>query len=387
MIVFAPAENNLSFRCPSPAEINFDVELKEIEVVLSEASSQDVELDDALLRRSTGATTRIDAEVSYLPIVGSVVLPRFSSANSSLATVDSQGIVTSVGTGQVDIFCRALQTTKRVTHNARTLTPTTTDTFVDYLPGSLGKAAASSLDSIIAGGGELTLFSAKSQPAGTFERNTACWAGSLDWTGVSPTNSADAFRRGGTLVSPRHLIWANHFNIPNGTQIIFVSNNNTTVTRTVANSSPIPNTDIQVGVLNEDVEEGVSFYAVMPSTWREYLATVFQTFLPLVTTDQEQKALCRELTTITEASDFIAHRRAQQAERQALSEQIVVGDSGQPLFLVLNGQMILLGCHYSAWGATNIASNITAINAAMTTLGGGYQLTTADLSSFTNFAS
>jgi hypothetical protein len=29
----------------------------------------------------------------------------------------------------------------------------------------------------------------------------------------------------------------------------------------------------------------------------------------------------------------------------------------------------------------------TEINAAMTTLGGGYQLTTADLSTFTNFAS
>jgi len=52
----------------------------------------------------------------------------------------------------------------------------------------------------------------------------------------------------------------------------------------------------------------------------------------------------------------------------------------------INGELVLQGAQSTTRSNSNIAGAITEINAAMTALGGGYQLTTVDLSGFTTFA-
>jgi hypothetical protein len=383
--ITADSEANI-LRCPPPSESDFNLELQEIEVVLSSASTTTITIDDGSYERSTGASVRYDAIVAYLPQVGNATVPKFESANTSIATVASNGSITTVGSGVVDIFCRAFKTSKKVAHNARFQNPTTVETFLNYLDGTLGSHSTAVLDSLINAGGQTALFSEKNNQTNTYARNAACWASSLDWSGVSPTNSAEAFKRGGTLISPRHLVWANHFNIPNGTTLTFVNNANEVFTKTVINSLRIGATDIRVGVLNSDVDQSVTYYAVLPADYRDYLVSVLLTYLPLITTDQEQKALCRELINVGASGQSWAHRAAQTGNRADYTENLVVGDSGQPLFMLINGQLVLLGSHYSAGAVPQLANYTTEINAAMTTLGGGYQLTTADLSAFTNFA-
>lgn len=373
--------NAKQLRCPSPSESDFNIELDEIEVVLSAGSLETYISDDALYERNTSATIRYDARVSYVPVTGVVTTPLFRSSDQSVALVSASGDVTIKGTGAVDLFCRAFQTTKKVTHNARTQNPATVDSFTSYVDGSLGAHTTTSTDALLSGE-DVNLFSSTNP----FTRNSQCWAASLDWTGVSPTNSLDPLRRGGALISPRHLVWANHFNIPNETSLTFVDNINQTVIRTVSNSLQVSNSDIRVGVLNEDVSESISFYSVLPAGWRDYLVTVLSTSLPLITITQDKKVICREMFNILSNSQLLAHGIAQKTNRSAYTAPLVVGDSGQPLFILINGELILLGCHYTATGIPQLAKYIDEINAAMTTLGGGYQLTTADLSAFTNFA-
>jgi hypothetical protein len=125
----------------------------------------------------------------------------------------------------------------------------------------------------------------------------------------------------------------------------------------------------------------------MPTDWRDYLLNVSFTVLPLLTTDQEKKALCTDLATISATNDFVQHGQFTSGFRQPFSERIVVGDSGQPLFMLVQGSLVLLGCHRTPNACPNLVNYTDAINAAMTTLGGGYQLTTVDLSAFTNFLS
>jgi hypothetical protein len=389
MISIAPDATEIKFRCPLSSESNFSLELQELEVVLSASSTSNFEIDDGLFQRNVGSSARYDAKVYYVPEVGDVTIPNFFSSNPSIATVGNNGNVTTVGSGNVDIFCRAFQTTKKVVHNARTVTPTTTDIFLNYLEGTLGEHSTHEVNAIISSGGELNLFSVKNPQTPIYTRNPTCWASSLDWTGVSPHNSAGGFQRGGTLISPRHLIWANHFNIPNGTTMTFVSAENQIVTRTLTNSLQISSSDIRVGVLNSDIGASVSHYSVLPSNWDDYLVTVSQTYIPLVTTDQEQKAICRELSniSITAHGGRMFHRLAQVSPRQNFSENIVVGDSGRPMFMIINGEMVFLGCHYNTGAIVSLHEYITEINAAMTTLGGGYQLTQVDLSGFTDFSS
>jgi hypothetical protein len=384
--ITADSEANV-LRCPPPSESDFNLELQEVEVVLSSASTEDLEINDGLYRRNIGSSIRYDGVVTYVPQIGDVAVPKFVSANPSIATVSSNGSITTVSSGNVDIFCRAFQTTKKVNHNARFQTPVTVDTFLNYLDGSLGADSTSGVNALISSGGDLNIFSVKNTQTGTYTRNSSCWASSLDWTGVSPTNSVDPFRRGGTLVSPRHLIWANHFNIPNGATMTFVSNSNEVFTRTISNSVQIANSDIRVGVLNSDIDSSISFYSVLPANWRDYLVSVLFTFLPLITTDQEQKALCRELTNVSTNGELLAHRLAQVEPRQNFTEPLITGDSGQPMFMLVDGEMVFLGTHYTAIGISQIVKYITEINSAMTTLGGEYQLTEVDLSGFIDFSS
>lgn len=392
MISIAPDATETKFRCPLPSESNFLFELQERELVLASSSSTLVTIDDALFQRDSPALVRYDAEVVYFPTAGPVTSPYFFSGNPALATVDSSGDVTTVGSGNVDIFCRALQTTKKVTHNARTTGGSTADTFLSYIDGTLGKHSTEQGDELVSGGGELNLFSTKNSATSTYVRNASCWAASLDWSGVSPHNSTGGFQRGGTLVSPRHLVWANHFNIANGATVTFVNDSNEVFTRTVSNSVQIGFSDIRVGVLNADIDASVSFYQVLPNDWRDYIVAVFRTNIPLITTDQDQNALVRDFNNSANTGPAgiiqISHNvPAQDSPRSPFSQQIVGGDSGQPMFMLINGTMVLLGCHYTAFGIPLLSNYITEINAAMTTLGGGYQLTQADLSAFTNFAS
>jgi hypothetical protein len=73
------------------------------------------------------------------------------------------------------------------------------------------------------------------------------------------------------------------------------------------------------------------------------------------------------------------------ATRLDFFEDIIRFDSGNPVFILINGQPILL----TVWtrGGPGIGTSVTAfkadINQLMSDLGGGYQLTEVDLTGFT----
>ncbi|WAQ94057.1 hypothetical protein MAR_006528, partial [Mya arenaria] len=43
-----------------------------------------------------------------------------------------------------------------------------------------------------------------------YVRNPHCWAYPLDLTCISPWNSNQGNRKAGTLITPRHAVWAKH---------------------------------------------------------------------------------------------------------------------------------------------------------------------------------
>ena len=56
-----------------------------------------------------------------------------------------------------------------------------------------------------------------------YVRNPECWASDLDLTCISPWNSQLRNRKAGTLISPRHAVWARHYNIRVNSTLRFVS--------------------------------------------------------------------------------------------------------------------------------------------------------------------
>lgn len=366
------------------SEEDFAVSIDELPIIIAEGSVEELTIGDAVFVRHTGATARIDAQASVIPTVGSPEV-RFRSSDVNRAIVDSQGRVTTTGTGDVTIFAETPYLRKKVTHAARTEDPTTVDTFQEYIAGSLGLHVNTAMDALVLVGGELPLFTVKNHTSSSYQRNAANWLAAHDFTGVSPWNSNAQNRKGGAAITPRHLVhaWHSGYTPPVGTEIRFVASDGTVITRTIAARAQVGNTDIGVTQLNEDLPESIAVYKILPANWRDYMVTVFPARTAIISLDQEQKSLCRDMTGASGTS--IGHQNATGA-RAALTETLIAGDSGQPNFMLIEGELVLLGCHHGPGVFPHLASHIGEINAVLSELGGGGSLSIADISAFTDFS-
>lgn len=237
-----------------------------------------------------------------------------------------------------------------------------------------------------------TLYRVMDHTSPRYERDPLHWAADLDLTCISPWNSLEAHKRAGTLITPRHVIFAQHFPLPNGTEIRFVDSTDTIHTRTVSNTAQILTTDIRVGVLDSDLPSTIRFAKILPSNWATYFPTASEPNLaiPVLATDQDENLLymeTRQLHYLYGGVRYVSLKRADELVRTqfaALHEQFITGDSGSAAFFVFNREPVLAGCVYGSDSQTRFVlpsphHYAADINTALTTLGGGYQLTTFDL--------
>jgi hypothetical protein len=232
-----------------------------------------------------------------------------------------------------------------------------------------------------------------------YVRNPDCWAYEFDLTCMAAYNSSGwdmstngccpwekATRRAGTLISPRHVMFANHYTPPNGTELRFVANNNTVVSRVLSKSVQIGSTDLKIGVLDTDVPTNlIRFAKVLPSNFTNYfpnaLNQISGTAIPALCLDQDENALESDISSV---STFISFSMPSDTTRSRFFENKISGDSGQPAFMILDGQLVLLTVWTSGGGGAGyfVTEYLNEINLAMATLGGSYGLTTVDLGAY-----
>lgn len=251
------------------------------------------------------------------------------------------------------------------------------------------------------------IFSSYNHTTATYTRNTSLWITGVDITCYSVWNSNSAQNKAGTLVSPRHLIYANHYTYPNGTTVRFVDNSNNVVDRTIDSQVRVGTTDIQVAKLNSDVPAGISFAKVLPTGYPYRLPNLpdLQYFgdgfynIPYIYSDQENKILCGNATSLLVDANIYPQGGSSglknnfsggqvpvdYPDRYDLWENVISGDSGSPAFFIYDGGVVLLATWYYAFSGPSVAAWHAEVDAAMTTLGGGYTLTDADLSTYTAY--
>lgn len=233
------------------------------------------------------------------------------------------------------------------------------------------------------------LFTTRGDATQPWVRNADVWTAKgsavLDFTGASPWNSSLGYKRAGTLISPRHIVFANHYAIPNGATVIFVDKNNAVITRTLQNQEYL-SADIRVGVLDADVPSSIAHYPVMDYNDLKKLLSLSSTgmvpaYVPMVVLDQEDKAVVRDAYFITQ--DLVNHMAAPVgSDRNKFNEEMITGDSGNPGFFVIDNQLVLALTHFGPSAGPNYGAFINRINQAMTNLGGGYQVKKFDVSCF-----
>lgn len=206
-------------------------------------------------------------------------------------------------------------------------------------------------------------------------RSTTHFAHAVDLTCVS-LQTAGNWQ--GTAISPRHIVTANHINPANGTTITFVAADGTNVSRTLSNSSRIGSTDIQIGLLSSDLPTSIVPARVISSAQEATLSTGS----PLVFVDQAQKIFIGERNTSAESTNSFVVQQAGTSPRSTFwkSGGLVTGDSGGAIGAIIDGVYVAMSEMHTANSSTqlsgdSIARNYAAINSAMTSLGGSYQLT------------
>ena len=235
------------------------------------------------------------------------------------------------------------------------------------------------------------IFSKQDHTHRIYTRNSKCWAYPLDLTSISPWNSAGHTRRAGVLISPRHALWARHYSMRVNTTLRFVDKHNNIVERRIVKEKALPTNghpslrgyDLVVGTLESDVPASISFAKVLPKN----LTTVrppFNIRVPVFDTDFEEKALVADLSY--ESGTMVSLKTPlSNSYRRQFFETKIVGDSGNPVFFVIDNQLVLLFVFtYGGAGAgTSISYHYDAINKLMKDMGSNYQLTEIDLTSYT----
>lgn len=234
--------------------------------------------------------------------------------------------------------------------------------------------------------------------AGIWVRNPFCWLnGVSNISCFSPAQRSGAAwnQRAGTLITKKHFILGKHFVfaiLSGGTPIIFVDENNNAIKRNLIQYAYDDLTDIAIGLLDSEVPNNIKVAKVLPPNYQDYMG--YPKDLLAVALDQEEKALIKVwagLLNYTTAGGSYQYVNAVSAGVNYVSsslnsysiwnEDMISGDSGNPIFLIINNELVLLACWHTPWSGPFITNRYNKVNELINDLSPneGYSLTNVDL--------
>lgn len=219
-----------------------------------------------------------------------------------------------------------------------------------------------------------------------FTPNPRFWAKEVDFSCASPWNSACGVFRAGTLVSKRHVLFAQHFPLWKGVRIAFVDGEGQTCVCSIEKTKAIPQSDITVGLLDYEVTPNIHPAKILPLDFRKYIGD--GAGLPVVTFSQTESVTVADMDAVPTNLNWRVGRadRPKDAQRLAFSKGVKSGDSGNPAFLVVGKDPLLLYTqHGGVYGSgSSMHSFRREIQAAMDELCPGYKLEVFDFAQVKN---
>lgn len=213
-----------------------------------------------------------------------------------------------------------------------------------------------------------------------FPPNEKFWLKGVDFSCASPWNDECGALRAGTLISRRHVIFAKHFPLWKGVRILFVDDDGGVCPCRIEATKALDKCDIAVGLLDYEVTPNIRPAKILPENYASYIGD--GKGLPVVTFNQRERALLSQVRCI--ATNGISHVTATNAIWKAFGGKIGIGDSGNPAFLLVGNEPILLYCLYSGGlgHGPSVFQYRREIQKAMDELCPGYTLEPFDFSRF-----
>lgn len=324
------------------------LELSQRDDLISAASQVPSTIGDANVLDSTQAVVDTAWDVTW----GGTVFGRIASVSLECtggAGALSDGRLTRVSNGACSVIARSGLLSKRLDVTMNRNVSTTIRSWQSWVPGSLADACQQTVDVSV-----------------------PFWSG-------APGGFAMGSGYGFTAVSPRHVVGCEHIEWMPQTLVLDGVSRQLVADVAIGPSNGADGyaSDIRVGLYDGDFP---SFAKVFPATLQSKLPNVTLRGVSAFVTNQFGQKIQRR--TLVFRFGLISFVKLSPSDTE-----IIIGDSGNPAFIVINGEPILLGCmQQGGWGGVaTLHDHITEINAAMTSLGGGYQLTQFDLSGYPTY--
>jgi len=181
---------------------------------------------------------------------------------------------------------------------------------------------------------------------GIFTPNPNFWARGIDWSCASPWNDRFGNLRAGTLISRRHAIFATHFPIPTGTRLHFVDHFGVDWPYRIEKIKAVDKADITIALLSSEVNPAIRNAKILPANYSDYIGS--GEGLPVASFNQKEELPVMDLVELKPNLPefpnykFISSRKPRNNQRIAFHKYIQGGDSGNPVFLILNGEPVLI---------------------------------------------
>jgi len=250
--------------------------------------------------------------------------------------------------------------------------------------------------------------------ASIFKRNPKFWAADLgqELTCMSPWNAMDGSRRAGVLITPRHILVAHHFPLNPGTLISFISLRNENIVRKTLASVQVPNKprrpnmvdmiDFDIVVLDADLPPEISPCHLAPRDFEDYLPpgatgrniVPSGPFIPALGLNQEEEGFVNQLSNADLATSFTLPQAATEPQRAEFKKNVIMYDSGNPSFFLVNGKLMLTTIWAGGGGGSGasaclfipaIDATIAEVDKAAKIKPTGYKVTETDLSGFLKY--
>ena len=243
---------------------------------------------------------------------------------------------------------------------------------------------------------------------GPWIRDPSFYLYDLDFTGISQwtISNNNSFLVRGSLITPEHCISCAHGHEPNvGDILLFIGNNantddpETIYQRTVISKQKVPGCDFSISRLSEPLPSEITPFKVLPKTWyNKMLGFNGGATIPIIRWNQDHHACLNILNypLMTYYNGFVHSEPFRLAFATPFfpvatysdyTSKIRFLDSGNPNFLIINNEPILIGTHSTVQGGPLISAYYDDIEVVLANLGGiSTSLTPADLSQYPSFS-
>ena len=178
------------------------------------------------------------------------------------------------------------------------------------------------------------------------------WASEFDFSGIA-WNGIKA----GALITNQHIVLAAHLRRNIGEKVYFHRKDGTRIIRTIIGFKNLKDYDSRLGdaciqKLNEPVPDDIKVYSILNSSALGDFSSLIGA--PLITTDQRRKAFIAKVTYFSASSNKIYFSKNSKVP-SFMYHFVVNGDSGNPIFMVVNGELTFIAALYGWNGNQMIA--------------------------------